>query len=74
MTQQSTTDSSTILNEDHEEPRMKFEVQPALKFLGRTSSDFKPKKPTNRDSEPSEARPPRYFADRNNKRVLTLLV
>jgi hypothetical protein len=74
MEKQSTTDSSTILNEDHEEPRMRFEVELALKFRGRTPGDFKPKKPTNRDSEPSEARPPRYFADRNNKRVFNLLV
>jgi hypothetical protein len=74
MTQQSTTVSSTILNEDHEELRMKFEVELALKFRGRTPGDFKPKKPTNRDGEPSEARPPRYFADRNNKHIFNLLV
>ncbi len=74
MGEQPTGDSSTILNEDHEEPRMKFEVEPALKFCGRTQGDFKPKKRTNRRGEPSKPRPPRYFADRNNKRVLNLLV
>jgi hypothetical protein len=74
MAEQPTTDSPTISNEDHEEQRMRFEVEPALKFRGRTSGDFKPTKPTNRDGEPSKARPPRYFADRNDKCVLILLV
>jgi hypothetical protein len=74
MAEQPTTDSPTISNEDHEEQRMRFEVEPALKFRGRTPGDFKPKKPINCYGEPSEARSPRYFADRNNKRVLILLV
>ncbi len=53
---------------------MRFEVEPALEFRGRTPGDFKPKKALNRKKKPSKARPPRYFADRNNNHFLNLLV
>jgi hypothetical protein len=53
---------------------MKLEIEPALKFRGRTGGDFKPKKKQNRKGKPSKTGPPRYFADRNNNRVFYLLV
>ncbi len=74
MSQKSTTDLSIILNQPHQEPEMKFEVEPILRFRGRTSHDFKPLKERNRNGEPSEIRPPRYFADRNNHHYFKLLV
>jgi len=74
MSQQSTTDSSIISNKQHQEPEMKFEVEPALKFRGRTSHEFIPLNERKRNGGPSETRPPRYFADRNNHHYLKLLV
>jgi hypothetical protein len=53
---------------------MRFEVEPALQFRGRTPGDFKPTKALNRNGEPSTSRPPRYFADLNNNHFLNLLV
>ena len=51
-----------------------FEVELARKFRGRTFGDFKPKKEKNRKGQPAKARPPRYFADRNENTFLNLLV
>jgi hypothetical protein len=54
--------------------KMRFEIEPALKFRGRTKHEYKPKKPLKRNRQPSKPYSPRYFADRNGKHVLTLLV
>lgn len=53
---------------------MRFEVQPALFFRGRKASDFKPVKLRDRNGQLSKPRPPRYFADRENRHYLALLV
>ncbi len=67
MAQQLTTDYSMILNQEVEEHKMKFEVEPALRFRGRTSHEYKPKKATKSNS-------PRHFADRNDQHAFNLLV
>jgi len=74
MAQQLTTDCSMILNQEDEKHKMKFEVEPALRFRGRTSHEFKPMKAQKRNGEASKAASPRYFADRDNHRYLNLLV
>ena len=63
-----------ILVSSSSDERMRLEVEPTLRFRGRTPGDFKRKKATNGDGEELTARPPRYFADRNGKTCLYLLV
>jgi hypothetical protein len=53
---------------------MRLEVEPASKFRGRASTDFKPKKALNRKGESAAPRPPRYFTDGNTRQYLNLLV
>ncbi|CAF3682351.1 unnamed protein product [Rotaria sp. Silwood1] len=65
---------SEALNDELEIDKMRFENEPALKFRGRTSRDFKPKKATKRNGKPSEPRPPRYFQDCSHHRYLSLLI
>ncbi|CAF3737355.1 unnamed protein product [Rotaria sordida] len=66
--------SQISLNNKFEIEKMKFEIEPTLKFRGRTLTDFKPKKAQKRNGEPSEPRPPRYFRDRNHRGYLNLLI
>ena len=69
------TDVPTTSNHEHqEEEEMRFEVEPALKFRGRTKHEFKPMKALTRKGQPSKPYPPRYFMDRNHRRYLNLLV
>ena len=76
--QSSSNNPGTIANEtlvsSSNDERMRLEVEPTLRFRGRTPGDFKRKKATNGDGEELTARPPRYFADRNGKTCLYLLV
>ncbi|CAF2740304.1 unnamed protein product [Rotaria sp. Silwood2] len=72
--EQSTENRQTVLNDEHEAEKMRFEIEPALEFRGRTAHDFKPKKAERRNGKPSEVRAPRYFADQNNRHYLNLLI
>jgi hypothetical protein len=74
MTQQLITGFSMISSQNDPEAEMKFEVELALEFRGRTPGDFKPKKAKKRNGKPAVARPPRYFRDRNNRPFFNLLV
>lgn len=58
----------------NQELEMKFAIEPALKFRGRTRTDNKPKKKLKRNGEPATPNRPRHFADRNGTNVLILLV
>ena len=53
---------------------MRFEIDPAPRFRGRTSSDFIPKKAHTRKGKQSKPRPPRYFTDGKTRSYLNLLV
>ena len=65
--QSSSNNPGTIANEtlvsSSNDERMRLEVEPTLRFRGRTPGDFKPNE-----------RLPRYFADRNGRTFLYLLV
>jgi hypothetical protein len=74
MIQQPTTDFSMMSPQNYPEAGMKFEVELALGFRGRTPGDFKPKKAKKRNGKPAVARPPRYVRDRNNHPYFNLLV
>jgi hypothetical protein len=53
---------------------IRLEIEPTLKFRGRTSHEYKPMKALKRNSQPAKPRPPCYFADRKNNHYLNLLV
>jgi hypothetical protein len=74
MVQQPTIGFSMISLQNDPEAEMKFEVELALEFRGRTPGDFKPTKAKKRNGKPAVARPPRYFRDRNNDPSFNLLV
>ncbi|CAF2757848.1 unnamed protein product [Rotaria sp. Silwood2] len=62
------------LNDEIEVEKMRFEIEPAPKFRGRTLTDFQPKKAQKRNGKPSTPRPPRYYPDRSRHRYLNLLI
>ena len=53
---------------------IRLETEVINGFRGHRESDYKPKKALNRAGQLAHARRVNYFADRNNKHVLTLLV
>jgi len=53
---------------------MKFQVEPALRFRGRTRHENKPKKELKRNGQKSKPNKPRHFADRNENHFFNLLV
>ncbi|CAF3334326.1 unnamed protein product [Rotaria socialis] len=57
-----------------EQENMRFEIELALEFRGRTLSEFEPKRTEDRNGEPLKLGPPRYFPDRNNNNYLNLLL
>ncbi|CAF4374662.1 unnamed protein product [Rotaria sp. Silwood2] len=64
----------TVSDNVHGVETMQFETELAEKFRGRYSSDFEPKKTKKPNEKPSEPGAPRYFADRNNRNYLSLLI
>ncbi|CAF3089937.1 unnamed protein product [Rotaria socialis] len=71
---QSSENAPQISNNEEENEKMRFKIEPPCTFRGRLLSEFEPTKVTKRNGEPSEPGPPRYFADEQNNNYLNLLI